>query len=60
MTAQISAYGRLVVDVQSSTTSNGNTMSFTRMAVPLPCQKAEGRKRRSYFLAGGDGVWQTG
>ncbi|GKX49606.1 single-stranded DNA-binding protein [Pectobacterium carotovorum] len=41
MTAQISAYGRLVVDVQSRTTSNGNTMSFTRMAVPLPCQKAE-------------------
>ncbi|RUS02758.1 single-stranded DNA-binding protein [Pectobacterium polaris] len=41
MTAQISAYGRLVVDVQSRTTSNGNTMSFTRMAVPLPCQKEE-------------------
>ncbi|MFW5410056.1 single-stranded DNA-binding protein [Pectobacterium brasiliense] len=41
MTAQISAYGRLVVDVQSRTTSNGNTMSFTRMAIPLPCQKAE-------------------
>ncbi|WP_233967579.1 single-stranded DNA-binding protein [Pectobacterium polaris] len=41
MTAQISAYGRLVADVQSRTTSNGNSMSFTRMAVPLPCQKAE-------------------
>lgn len=41
MTAQISAYGRLVVDVQSRTTSNGNNMSFTRMAVPLPCQKVE-------------------
>ncbi|EEK6072793.1 MULTISPECIES: single-stranded DNA-binding protein [Enterobacteriaceae] len=41
MTAQISAYGRLVADVQSRTTNNGNTMAFTRMAVTLPCQKAE-------------------
>lgn len=41
MTAQISAYGRLVADVQSRTTSNGNPMAFTRMAVTLPCQKAE-------------------
>ncbi|EBX1372017.1 single-stranded DNA-binding protein [Salmonella enterica] len=41
MTAQISAYGRLVADVQSRTTDNGNTMAFTRMAVTLPCQKAE-------------------
>lgn len=41
MTAQISAYGRLVADVQSKTTSNGNAMAFCRMAVPLPCQKAE-------------------
>ncbi|SXD06254.1 Uncharacterised protein [Klebsiella quasipneumoniae] len=28
MTAQISAYGRLVADVQSRTTSNGNPMAF--------------------------------
>ncbi|MDU1024766.1 MAG: single-stranded DNA-binding protein, partial [Leclercia adecarboxylata] len=41
MTAQISAYGRLVADVQSRTTGNGNPMAFTRMAVTLPCQKAE-------------------
>ncbi|EEO4321638.1 single-stranded DNA-binding protein, partial [Salmonella enterica subsp. enterica serovar Praha] len=41
MTAQISAYGRLVADVQSRTTNNGNTMAFTRMAVTLPCQKSE-------------------
>ncbi|EIR7435906.1 single-stranded DNA-binding protein, partial [Salmonella enterica subsp. enterica serovar Newport] len=41
MTAQISAYGRLVADVQSKTTSTGNKMAFTRMAVTLPCQKAE-------------------
>ncbi|ECO9192118.1 single-stranded DNA-binding protein [Salmonella enterica] len=41
MTAQISAYGRLVADVQNRTTNNGNTMAFTRMAVTLPCQKAE-------------------
>ncbi|AUV42566.1 single-stranded DNA-binding protein [Citrobacter freundii complex sp. CFNIH9] len=41
MTAQISAYGRLVADVQSKTTSTGNQMAFTRMAVTLPCQKAE-------------------
>lgn len=41
MTAQVSAYGRLVADVQSRTTGNGNPMAFTRMAVTLPCQKAE-------------------
>lgn len=41
MTAQISAYGGLVADVQSRTTSNDKPMAFTRMAVTLPCQKAE-------------------
>lgn len=41
MVAQISAYGRLVADVQSRTTSNGGNMAFARMAVSLPCQKAE-------------------
>lgn len=41
MTAQISAYGRLVADVQSRTTNNDKPMAFTRMAVTLPCQKAE-------------------
>ncbi|MGQ2831499.1 single-stranded DNA-binding protein, partial [Leptospira interrogans] len=42
MTAHIAAHGRLVVDVQSKSISNGNLMSFARMAVALPCQKAEG------------------
>jgi single stranded DNA-binding protein len=41
VTAQIAAYGRLVADVQSKTTSNGNTMAFCRMAVSLPCHSAE-------------------
>ncbi|RZF13783.1 single-stranded DNA-binding protein [Serratia marcescens] len=41
MTAQIAAYGRLVADVQSKTTSNGSTMAFARMAVSLPCHSAE-------------------
>jgi len=41
MTAQISAYGRLVADVQSRTTSNDKPMAFTRMAVTLPCQNGE-------------------
>ncbi|HHH1244876.1 TPA: single-stranded DNA-binding protein [Yersinia enterocolitica] len=41
MVAQISAYGQLVADVQSRTTSNGGNMAFARMAVSLPCQKAE-------------------
>lgn len=41
MTAQISAYGRLVVDVQSRTTSSGNNMSFARIAVTLPCQRSD-------------------
>ncbi len=41
MTAQIAAYGRLVADVQTKTTSNGNTMAFARLVVSLPCQKAE-------------------
>lgn len=41
MTAQISAYGRLVVDVQSRTTSSGNNMSFARIAVSLPCQRSD-------------------
>ncbi|HAT2608035.1 TPA: single-stranded DNA-binding protein [Kluyvera intermedia] len=41
MTAQISAYGRLVAEVQNRTTSNNKQMAFTRIAVALPCQKAE-------------------
>lgn len=41
MTAQISAYGRLVADPQTKTTSKGTTMTLARMAVPLPCSTAE-------------------
>lgn len=41
MTAHIAAHGRLVVDVQSKTISNGNSMAFTRLAVALPCRDTE-------------------
>lgn len=36
MTAQIAAYGRIAADIQTKTTSNGNNMAFTRMAVSSP------------------------
>lgn len=42
MTAQISAYGRLVADPQSRTTANGTSMTMGRLAVALPCHAAEG------------------
>ncbi|EJW4857318.1 single-stranded DNA-binding protein [Salmonella enterica] len=41
MAAQIAAYGRIAADIQTKTTSNGNHMAFTRMAVSLPCRTAE-------------------
>ncbi|HGB5893260.1 TPA: single-stranded DNA-binding protein [Salmonella enterica subsp. enterica serovar Kottbus] len=41
MTAQIAAYGRIAADIQTKTTSNGNNMAFTRIAVALPCRTAE-------------------
>lgn len=41
MTAHIAAHGRLVVDVQSKTISNGKSMAFTRLAVALPCRDTE-------------------
>lgn len=41
MTAQIAAYGRLVADPQTKTTSKGTNMAFARMAVSLPCMAAE-------------------
>lgn len=41
MTAQISAYGRLVADPQTRIASNGNTIAMARMAVPLPCNAAD-------------------
>nr|HDH0419415.1 single-stranded DNA-binding protein [Klebsiella pneumoniae] len=41
MTAQISAYGRLVADPQTRTTGKGTTMATARLAVALPCNAAE-------------------
>lgn len=41
MTAQISAYGRLVADPQTRTTGKGTTMATARLAVALPCNVAE-------------------
>lgn len=41
MTAQISAYGRLVADPQTRTTNSGTSMAMARMAVSLPCNAAE-------------------
>ena len=42
MTAQISAYGRLVADPQTRTTNSGGSMAMGRLAVALPCHAAEG------------------
>ncbi|EHP1058600.1 single-stranded DNA-binding protein, partial [Escherichia coli] len=42
MTAQISAYGRLVADPQTRTTNSGGSMTMGRLAVALPCHAAEG------------------
>lgn len=41
MTAQISAYGRLVADPQTRTTGKGTNMAMVRLAVSLPCNAAE-------------------
>ncbi|HBM0000541.1 TPA: single-stranded DNA-binding protein [Salmonella enterica subsp. enterica serovar Kodjovi] len=41
MTAQISAYGRLVADPQTKTTNKGTNMTMARMAVSLPCSAAQ-------------------
>lgn len=50
MTAHIAVHGRLVVDVQSKTISNGNTMAFTRLAVALPCRDVE-ESELTFWLA---------
>ncbi|EFJ8055995.1 single-stranded DNA-binding protein [Citrobacter braakii] len=42
MTAQLSAYGRLVADPQTRTTNSGTSMAMARLAVALPCHAAEG------------------
>jgi len=41
MGAQLSAHGRLVTDVQIRTTRQETKMAFTRMAVTLPCHRAD-------------------
>lgn len=41
MTAQISAYGRLVADPQTRTTGKGTNMAMARLAVSLLCNAAE-------------------
>ncbi|HCB0645333.1 TPA: single-stranded DNA-binding protein [Klebsiella variicola subsp. variicola] len=41
MTAQISAYGRLVADPQTRTTGKGTNMAMGRLAVALPCNVAD-------------------
>ena len=41
MTAQISAYGRLVADQNTRTTGKGTNMAMARLAVSLPCNAAE-------------------
>ncbi len=41
MTAQISAYGRLVADPNTRTTGRGTNMAMARLAVSLPCNAAE-------------------
>lgn len=40
MTAQISAYGRLVADPETRTTGKGTSMAMARLAVSLPCNAA--------------------
>lgn len=41
MTAQISAYGRLVADQQTRTTGKGTSMAMASLAVALPCNAAD-------------------
>ena len=41
MTAQISAYGRLVADPQTRRTGKGTNMAMARLAVALPCNAAD-------------------
>ncbi|HIH5238005.1 TPA: single-stranded DNA-binding protein [Raoultella ornithinolytica] len=63
MTAQISAYGRLVAEPQTRTTNSGTSMTMWRLAVALPCHAAEGGEvtfwlgvvafgKQAYALAG--------
>ncbi|SXF86157.1 single-stranded DNA-binding protein [Klebsiella variicola] len=40
MTAQLSAYGRLVADPETRATGKGTSMAMARLAVSLPCNAA--------------------
>lgn len=40
MSAQLSAHGRLITDVQVRSTGKGTPMAIARMAVSLPCHSA--------------------
>jgi single-stranded DNA-binding protein len=50
MTAQISAYGRLVADPQTRTTTNGNSMAMGRLAVSLPAMQQAGELLSGWAL----------
>ncbi|WP_075180618.1 single-stranded DNA-binding protein [Pantoea sp. 1.19] len=41
MSAQVSAYGRLVADPQIRTTTTGKHMAMARLSVALPCRTAQ-------------------
>lgn len=41
MTAQISAYGQLVANLQTRTTGKGTNMAMTRRVVALLCNAAD-------------------
>lgn len=49
MTAQISAYGRLVADPQIRTTGKGTNMAMARLAVVQPCN-SEGNGEATFWL----------
>lgn len=60
MTAHIAAHGRLVVDVQSKTISNGKSMAFTRLAVALPCRDTENGELTFWLAVTAFGRQQAG
>ena len=49
MTAQISAYGRLVAALKTRTTANGKSMAMARLAVALPFHTAQNNEA-TYWL----------
>ncbi len=49
MTAQISAHRRIVAEVTTRTTANGNQMAMARLVVNLPCNNAD-EGQAAYWL----------